>query len=607
MDLVVDIACDALGIGLRLFIAAADEHLVVGGVGDRPEAAAHAVARDHVARDARGALDVVRRAGRDIVQLQLLRDAPTQEGDNRLIHLVAGKIARIVGREADGHAARRTARDNGDLMHGVLRRQMVHGDGVARLMIGGQLPFMLRNDTAALFRPGNDLDHCILHVLHGDGAAVALRRQQCAFVHQILKISAGEAGRRLGNGRKIDIVCQRLVLGVDFENVLAAAPVGRADVDLPVEAARAQQRRIENVLAVGRGHDDDALVFAEAVHLDEQLVERLLTLIVTATETCAALTADGVDLVDEHDARRDALGLLEQVAHAARADADIQLNEIGAGDRQERNACLTGDGPRQQRFAGARRAYQQHALRHMRAHVVKALRIAQKINDLLKLGLFLIRARYVRKRDLFLAGKAEMGVGACELRHGGRTAVCAAHKDEENDQQDHAHDDIRQRRAVPRRSRRGKIIVGGQHAAGILVGDQLVEILVEKLRVADAGRDALFCAVFAAEPERQRASLEREGGHLFIAELIEHFGIRYARRSGVQGKYARRQREDQRQRKHQEQRIELFWLLIQGKAPLQARAVSPDRRRASGRRRRADFGNNPHSPDRSRPRTPPEW
>ena len=248
MDLVVDIARDALGIGLRLFIAAADEHLVVGGVGDRPEAAAHAVARDHVARDARGALDVVRRAGRDIVQLQLLRDAPTQKGDDRLIHLVAGKIARIVGREADGHAARRTARDNGDLMHGVLRRQMVHGDGVARLMIGGQLPFMLRNDTAALFRPGNDLDHCILHVLHGDGAAVALRRQQRAFVHQILKIGAGEAGRRLGDGGKIDIVCQRLVLGVDFENVLAAAPVGRADVDLPVEAARAQQRRIENIL-----------------------------------------------------------------------------------------------------------------------------------------------------------------------------------------------------------------------------------------------------------------------------------------------------------------------------------------------------------------------
>ena len=91
-----------------------------------------------------------------------------------------------------------------------------------------------------------------------------------------------------------------------------------------------------------------------------------------------------------------------------------------------------------------------------------------------------------------------MGVGACELRHGGRAAVCAAHKDEENDQQDHAHDDIRQRRAVPRRSRRGKIIVGGQHAAGVLFGDQLVEILVEKLRVADAGRDALFCAVFAA-------------------------------------------------------------------------------------------------------------
>ena len=42
----------------------------------------------------------------------------------------------------------------------------------------------------------------------------------------------------------------------------------------------------------------------EAVHLDEQLVERLLALLV-AERVAAAAAADGVELVDEDDAGRD--------------------------------------------------------------------------------------------------------------------------------------------------------------------------------------------------------------------------------------------------------------------------------------------------------------
>ena len=55
----------------------------------------------------------------------------------------------------------------------------------------------------------------------------------------------------------------------------------------------------------------------EAVHLDEELVERLLALVVAAAHAGAAVATDGVDLVDEDDRRRVVLGLLEQVADAA--------------------------------------------------------------------------------------------------------------------------------------------------------------------------------------------------------------------------------------------------------------------------------------------------
>jgi hypothetical protein len=55
----------------------------------------------------------------------------------------------------------------------------------------------------------------------------------------------------------------------------------------------------------------------EAVHLDQHLVQRLLALVVAAAQAGATLAADGVDFVDEDDAGRVLLGLLEHVAHAA--------------------------------------------------------------------------------------------------------------------------------------------------------------------------------------------------------------------------------------------------------------------------------------------------
>ena len=131
---------------------------------------------------------------------------------------------------------------------------------------------------------------------------------------------------------------------------------GPVEDDLAVEAARAQQRRVEDVGSVGGGDDDHVRVRVEAVHLDEDLVEGLLALVVRAAEAGAALAADRVDLVDEDDARGVALGLVEQVADAAGADADEHLDELRAGDAEEGHAGLAGDGARQQGLAGAGRA-----------------------------------------------------------------------------------------------------------------------------------------------------------------------------------------------------------------------------------------------------------
>ena len=161
-------------------------------------------------------------------------------------------------------------------------------------------------------------------------------------------------GVRLGHHVEVDVGAHPLVAGVDLEDRPALRELGQRHDDLAVEAAGAQQRRVEDVGPVGGGHDDDALGRLEAVHLRQHLVERLLALVVAAAEAGAALAADRVDLVDEDDRPAHPAGLLEQVADAAGADADEHLHEVGAGDGQEADAGLAGDGAGEQRLAGAR-------------------------------------------------------------------------------------------------------------------------------------------------------------------------------------------------------------------------------------------------------------
>ena len=119
---------------------------------------------------------------------------------------------------------------------------------------------------------------------------------------------------------------RRLLLAVHLEDGEPLVELGQRDDDLAVEAAGAQQRRVEDVGPVGGRHHHDALGGLEAVHLGEHLVERLLTLVVAAAEAGAALAADRVDLVDEDDRPAQLAGGLEQVADTRLAPTPTNIS-----------------------------------------------------------------------------------------------------------------------------------------------------------------------------------------------------------------------------------------------------------------------------------------
>ena len=284
---------------------------------------------------------------------------------------------------------------------------------VAHLVVGRDLALLLGEEAGLLLGPGDHAHDPFLELVLLDHLLAVARGEQGGLVDEVREVGAREAGGTGGERVEVDVARERLAARVHLQDLPAAEAVRAVDDDLPVEAARPEQGRIEDVGPVRRGDEDDVVLHLEAVHLDEELVQRLLALVVASAETGAAMPADRVDLVHEDDAGRRLLRLLEEVADARSADADEHLDEVGARDREEGDARLAGDGAREQRLARAGRPVQQHALRDARAERLELLRVLEELLDLVQLLDRLVRAGDVLERHLRASPATSAWPGSC--------------------------------------------------------------------------------------------------------------------------------------------------------------------------------------------------
>ena len=99
----------------------------------------------------------------------------------------------------------------------------------------------------------------------------------------------------------------------------------------------------------------------------------------------------------------------EQVANARGTDTDEQLDEARAGDREERDPGLAGTGSREERLAGPRRPYHQHAPRTHRTGLRVALGVLQEVDDLADLLLRALVAGHVAESGRRCLGVVDLG------------------------------------------------------------------------------------------------------------------------------------------------------------------------------------------------------
>ena len=372
-------------------------------VRNAPDPIAHAVIDHHGVGQAGNAFEVVLRAGRNTPENDFLRHAPAHGHGHPVQQRLFGIEIAFFGKILGIAKGSQPARYDGHLDNRVRMLQKPARDGVACLVVGDDLAFFRRDQLVLLFKPGDDPVDGLLEIFHFNGFLLRPRGEQGRLVAYIGDFGARKAGRLSGQHFGIHIVVQHQAARMHPENFRAFAAIRLVYQNLPVETAGAQQRAVQHVRTIRGGHDNDPLVGIEPVHLDQQLVQCVLALVVGAHHHAASAgPPDGVDFVDENDAGRFFLGLFEQIAYAGSPDAHEHLYEIGPGKRKERYARLPGHRLRQQRFARARRPYKQHALGEFAPQLDEFFGIRQEIGDFRDLFLGFVQARHVLERQLLL-------------------------------------------------------------------------------------------------------------------------------------------------------------------------------------------------------------
>ena len=394
---------------------------------------------DHAPHETRGLNQVVLGARRDVAHGERFRLTAAEHHVDPRQQIGAAVVVALLDRPLFRGPERAPMRDDRDFSNRIGRSRQPGHNRVSSFVIRDDPPIVRRQHASARGTE-NDFDPCLLEILHRHVGPIATRGAQRGFVAEIGEIRSTQSGGRPSQSLEIDVGGHVQMTGVNPKDAFPAAPVGKRHDDLPIEAAWTQERRVEHVGAIGRGQENDLLVLGEAVHLHEELVERLLALVVCRADASPPPPSDGIQLVDEDDGGFDGLCPHEEIADAAGAHADKHLHELGPADAEEWNARLSGHGTSQQRLPCAGRSDEQDSTRKPGAELEILLRMTEDVHDLAEIRLRLVRARDIGKRRLRSILVVATRPMAAEAEHARLTARrLTTHPYDQQHHQDNRH------------------------------------------------------------------------------------------------------------------------------------------------------------------------
>ena len=382
-------------------------------------------------------------SGSDVIlaEFQFFGNTATHHDCQTRNHVAVTHRIFVTFRQLHNHTKCTTTRDNRCFVHRIGCRHIDCDNGVSGFVKSCQL-FFCRCHGGMAFRSHHDFIFSILEFLHGDQTFVTPCCHKCGFVDKIHQIGTGKSRCTARHNLQIDIRRQRHIANMDFENFLAPCNIGVGNNHLPVKTPRTQQCRIKDIRTVGCGNENNAFIRLEPVHFDKKLVQRLFAFIIATAKTGTAMTADGINFINENDTWRILFCLFEHVANTACTNADKHFNKIRTGNCEKRHIGFTGNRTGKQCFTCSGRANKQDTPRDTTTKTLEFLRFTQKFDNFLQILFGFIDARNILECYAAMRLCQQFCLGLAEPHRSARSALHLAH--EENPYAD--QDDNRQKR-----------------------------------------------------------------------------------------------------------------------------------------------------------------
>ena len=177
-------------------------------------------------------------------------------------------------------------------------------------------PFLLVGENCILFLvSGNDNLNTLLKIFLCRIGTTIADCTKCRLVDDVCKLRSGGSGSHARNLKVVHIVGNLDLLCMNAQNRLSALEIREFYRNTAVKSTRSCQCRIKRFRSVRRCQNDNSVISLKSIHLGEQLVQRLLSLVVSTEISAITLLSNCIDLVDEDDTRSLLFRLLKEVTH----------------------------------------------------------------------------------------------------------------------------------------------------------------------------------------------------------------------------------------------------------------------------------------------------
>ena len=160
---------------------------------------------------------------------------------------------------------------------------------------------------------------------------------------------------------------------MNFDDFPTTFPVGDGNGDFPVKPAWPTQCRVHRIRQVSRGNYNHFAAPFQSVHQSQKLSYNPLFNI---ANHFVAARGNGINFVQENDARTLGAGFIEEFAQMGLALPVKLMHHLGPTDREKIRVCFLGDDPGDKRLAGTGGAAQQYSFWRIYPQALKDLGVA---------------------------------------------------------------------------------------------------------------------------------------------------------------------------------------------------------------------------------------